>query len=271
VVQYIHPERNYDTILGRSKKSDVPKINVRDFVDIEKAKALIDLLNLVDFTTLIKLWPMFLNDTLGDCTCAAAAHAKQVFCALVGEISTVTDANVSTMYQGSGWKPGDAASDQGWTLVGAAKWMMTKGLLGTPDITAYAEVSLDDEDAQQVAMELFGGLYEGASMPTSAQTQYQAGWIWRETNNGQDAGGWGGHCMYRPKSLIVPSYVQNGRTVHVTWGGMQTSTYDWDQAYIDELVALVPANWAEKMPPALVQAGIVDFLKLQSLVTQYQS
>jgi hypothetical protein len=269
MVPFVHPLRDHELKLGRSAPSAPPLIKLREFVDVEKAKSVIQALPLVDYSTLIKVWQMFLNDQIGDCVCAGAAHARMVWGAMVGQAVNITDLMVQTMYEQSGYRPGQPNTDQGWTLQAAAGWLRATGFFGTPDVTAYAQVGLDDADAQQVAGELFGGLYEGVSLPTSAQTQYQAGWIWRETNKGEDAGGWGGHCMYRPKNLIVLGHSARGRSTHVTWGGLQVSTWDWDKAYIDELMVFVPANWEQEMPPAIVEAGVVDFGTLSNLVTQY--
>lgn len=248
--------------LGRSGLSN-PKINVRDFVDVEKAVATFPVVEqpIVNYQPLVKSWSMFLNDELGDCTCAALANGKKVFNAMVGDAFTVTDADVEKMYEGSGYVPGNANTDQGWTLEGAAQWAMKYGLQGTPDILGYAQVSLTDQDAQQVALELFGGLYEGAALPRSAETQYSASSPWVVTSSTPgDAGSWGGHCMWRPRQTLGLG------CMHVTWGGLQHSTLAWNQAYVDELMVLVPAIWEKAMPAALVSAGIVDFAKLRSLV-----
>lgn len=260
----IHPNRQNALLLGRSSLSIPAKIDVRDFVDVEKAKAFpVSEQQVVDWSTLIKVWPMFLNDQLGDCTCAAAGHGEQIFSAAVAKPFTVTDENIQTMYEASGYKPGQSKTDQGWTLAAAAGYLRTKGLQGKPNIVAYAQVSITDDDAQQVASQLFGGLYEGASMPNSAQTQYQAGRIWTPTNGGRDAGSWSGHCMWRPQSVLRKS------GLHVTWGGVQGANEAWEKAYIDELMVFVPVDWETKVPAQLLEAGIVDFSKLSSLVAKF--
>lgn len=256
--------------LGRSGLSR-PAINIRDFVDIEKAQAWpVKELPTVDYASIVWQWRMYLNDQLGDCTVAGLAHGRQVFYQMVHEPhGPVTDAQIAAMYEGSGYVPGNSSTDQGWTLEGAAQWAMQHGLTGTPgapapDILGYAGVSLTDQDAQQVGMQLFGGLYEGAALPQSAQAQYESHMPWiLTTNSPGDAGSWGGHCMWRPKAIL------HGYHYHVTWGGLQVSTAAWDEAYVDELMVLVPALWESRMPTALVAAGIVDFAKLRSLVGRF--
>lgn len=262
----MHPNRQHETCLGRSERSEKAKISFRDIVDVEKAKRLpVAVERVVDWTTLIKAWPMFLNDELGDCTVAGGAHGEQIFSAAIGKPFTVTNTDVLRMYEASGYKPGHPETDQGWTLQVAADYLRKKGLQGKPNIVAYTDVELGDEDALQVATELFGGLYVGAAMPKSAQTQYQAGKAWVITDGGRDEGSWGGHCMWRAQSML-------GKSIKlVTWGGLQEAHASWVKAYVDEQMALVPADWQTKMPEHIVQAGVVDFTKLDSLLAQFTS
>ena len=260
----IHPNRAHDLRYGRTKKSPTPKIAVSDFVDVEKAAAVgfpIKEEQVVDLTTLIRSFAMFLNDTYGDCTCAGAAHAIQVFRALVGLPFTVTDADVLRMYEASGFRPGNPSTDQGWTLQAAAEFLAKVGLLGTPNIVASAAVSLTNLDEQQVALELFGGLYEGCEVPQSAETQYHEGKPWTVT--AKESNIVGGHCITRPKNTLRVA----GK--HVTWGSLQEATEAWEKTYIDELMVFVPVDWEKQLPEYLLKAGIVDFSKLASLVTQF--
>src|SRR6202140_4670412 len=100
----VHPLRDHDLKLGRSRRSKSPKIKLRDFVDIEKAAASrVPLEQSVDYATLVASWPMFLNDRLGDCTCAGAAHAVQTFAAMTGGSLSVTDTDVERVNRGWGY------------------------------------------------------------------------------------------------------------------------------------------------------------------------
>jgi hypothetical protein len=249
--------------LGRSRRSEEPKLDIRDFVDVEKAKAWpVAEKGTVDYATLVSSWPIFLNDRLGDCTCAGAAHAEQVFAAMAGLPFTVTDTDVQRMYEASGYKPGEPETDQGWTLEAAANYLQTVGLQGKPNIVISAGVSLGDEDAQQVALELFGVLYEGMECPQSALEQAQKGEPWTVVQGSEVAGG---HCIIRPKSIL-------GKTgYHVSWGALIPATDEFDKTYIDELMVFVPTDWENKLPEPILRAGIVDFSKLASLVGRFGS
>jgi hypothetical protein len=263
-VDHPHPLRPQELALGRSARSKKPSIDLADFVDVEKAKTVFPVTEqeLVDLTTLVPSWPMFGNDRFGDCTCAGAAHMVQVFQALVGDAFTVTEADVLRMYEASGWSPSKPETDQGWSLEAAGEYLEKTGLQGTPNIVTNAGVSLTDQDAQQVALELFGGLYEGMECPQSALQQFQEGKPWTVVPGSTIAGG---HCVTRPKNKIgVTGY-------HVTWGGIIPATEEFENEFIDELVVFVPVAWESKLPEYILQAGIVDFAKLESLVSQFTS
>ncbi len=259
----VHPLRPGSLKLGRSRRSEDPKLMLRDFVDVEKAKTWpVQEKDTVDYATLVPSWPMFLNDQLGDCTCAGAAHAEQVFAAMAGAPFTVTDADVQRMYEASGYKPGEPETDQGWTLEDAANYLQKTGLQHKPNIIGCAGVSLEDEDAQQVAQELFGVLYEGMECPESALEQAQKGEPWTVVQGSRIAGG---HCIIRPKSIL-------GKTAyHVSWGTLIPATEEFDKTYIDELMVFIPTDWEMKLPEAILQAGIVDFAKLESLAGGFSS
>ena len=258
----VHPNRDHGLALGRSERSPLASIDLVDFVDVEKAKASpIAEQETVDLTTLVKSWPMFGNDKRGDCTCAGAGHMKQCQDAQVAVPFTVTDADIDRMYEASGWDPKNSeATDQGWTLQAASEYLEKIGLQGKPDITAVANVSLTNDDEQQVALELFGGLYEGMECPQSALEQFREGKPWTVVSGAQIAGG---HCITRPQSVLRKS------GLHVTWGGLVQATEEFEKTYVDELRLFVPVDWEAKLPEYLLKAGIVDFSKLASLVGQF--
>ena len=275
----VHPLRPQVLKGGRSERSK-PRFFVHDFVDIEKAASWLQdrveegkptVFPVVDYSLLVRLWEIFRNDALGCCTCASVAHGRMVFAALVGEAVTITDADVERMYEHSGWKPAESeATDRGWTLEAAAEYAKTTGLLGTPDIDAWAGVDVQDDEAQQVAMELFGGLSSGMECPKSALQQFQEAKPWTVVPGSEIAGG---HAIWKVKSVLPsgsaiavnPSLV----SVYVTWGGLAPAEEAFDKEYVDEHLAFVPKDWERKLPEDVLKAGIVDFSKLDSLVTQY--
>jgi hypothetical protein len=68
----------------------------------------------IDWTAKISSWPMMANDTLGDCTCAAAGHMIECWTANLGDAFTPTNTQIIAAYSAtSGYVPGDPATDKG--------------------------------------------------------------------------------------------------------------------------------------------------------------
>src|SRR6476646_11350255 len=59
-----------------------------------------------DWAKKVSQWPMMLNDNLGDCTCACAAHMIEEWTTYVGKAFTPTDKEVLKAYEAvSGYTP----------------------------------------------------------------------------------------------------------------------------------------------------------------------
>lgn len=259
-----HPLRDFTPKLGRSRRSEKPKIDLEEFVDVEKARAYpVPIEKIVDWSNLVRVWQMFLNDRLGDCTVAGMAHAVEVFAAAVGIAINITDEDIERMYEASGWEPSNSeATDQGWTLEDACHYAEKIGLLGTaekpaPDIVAAVNVRAHNESATQVANELFGGTYVGCEVQEANIQQFQEGRPFQWVPGSPIAGG---HCIYEPKLILGADGPM------VTWGALQSTTPRWRYEAIDERMALVPCDWEAKLPEAVKELGIVDFAKLDSLL-----
>ena len=269
-----HPLRAQQLATGRSEPSPPPPFYVREFVDVEKAlfhiwkrkrrgeSGSLREKPLVDFSTLVQVWRMFCNDRLGCCTVASVAHGLMVFFALIGMEVTITDADIERMYEQSGWRPGDPSTDQGWTLQAAAEYMMKTGLLGKPEIEAFAGVNIADDDEQQIAMELFGGLSTGIQVPESAMSEFQEGRPWTIVPGSPIVGG---HAIWKALAEV------GRRAKFLSWGAPQEAVERWEKTYVDEYLAFVPVEWEQKMPLEVVELGVVDFSKLASLVASYQA
>jgi hypothetical protein len=259
----IHPSRTHALKLGLSGPSSPAATKFRDFVDVEKA---IVVKKLVDWSGLVSKWQAYLNTQIGDCTCASAGNGKLIATAAVGEPDRVTDADILRMYEHSGFKPGDPETDRGWTLEEAENYMQTIGILGTPenpepDIVTAASVEPDDEEATQVACELFGGVHLAADMPANAQAQYQKGEAWKyEPGLGSEPRSWGGHALWQVRALL------KGYAEYETWGGLQAVGPNWRRAYVVDKRVLVWKDWEAKLPPEVVELGVIDFGKLESLI-----
>ena len=181
-------------------------------------------------------WPMMLNDTLGDCVCAAAGHMQEQWTTWSGQTVTPSDSAILNMYEKvGGYVPGEPSTDNGCNMLDALNWWKSTGIQGRK-IAAFASVNLEDRDEVKTAVDLFGNLYLGIQLPLSAQGQS----VWQVPVGGPSgngaAGSWGGHCIpvvsYDPTGLIVVTW---GQTLFMTWGFLNT--------YADEAYAVLSPDW----------------------------
>ena len=194
-----------------------------------------------DWTSGITDWGMMLNDQLGDCTIAGCGHAEQVWSAARGGEYTLPDAAILQKYeQWCGYVNGDPDSDNGGIELDVLSDWRTNGFW-KHTLLAYADPDPTNLEHVKQAINLFGGVYIGVQLPVSAQDQPTT-WDVSPTDN--NAGGWGGHCVF------IPKYRANSDgTVTFTcisWGGLIDITQafwlfkdDSGTPYIDEVHALV--------------------------------
>ena len=196
-----------------------------------------------DWTKGIASWGMMHNDTLGDCTIAAAAHAVQVWSANTASEVTVPDTQVLHYYElWDGYIPGQPNTDQGGVELNVlTRWQ--KSGFDKHKLIAFADPAHANLDEIRQAITLFGGVYIGMSLPITAQKQA----VWDVVPNGGDdakPGSWGGHAVF------VPKYDANGFTC-ITWGELKTMTSAFWTAYVDEAHALLSHDWmASKGAPS---------------------
>ena len=208
-----------------------------------------------DWTKGITSWGMMLNDTLGDCTIAGAAHAVQVWTANTGGIVTLPDSTVKKYYEKwDGYQPGNPSTDNGGVELDVLNDWQKHGFAGNA-LVAFADpkpISLM-EIRQSIA--LFGGVYIGLALPITAQKQD----VWDVAPKGgakAKPGSWGGHCVF------VPKYDKNGFTC-ITWGQLKTMTVAFWKKYCDEAHTLLGKGWlaTKGAPNGFNQAQLLADLK----------
>lgn len=188
------------------------------------------------WSTSVGSWGMMLNDTLGDCTIAAIAHAIQVWSANRYREITIPNSEILTAYEiWCGYNPADPSTDQGGVELDVLNSWRHNGLAGHM-LLGYADPSVQNLEEIRQTINLFGGVYIGMALPMTAQSQE----IWDVDALGAvgaaTPGSWGGHAVF------VMDYDQDSFTC-VTWGQLKKMTVAFWQAYVQEAHALLCPDW----------------------------
>ncbi len=105
-------------------------------------------------------WPMYGNDQIGDCTCAAVGHIVNQFTYYgTGEEVQPSEANVIKMYSAiTGYKPGKPATDTGAYCQDVLGYWRKTGLEGHK-IVAYAALDASNLDEVKQAIAAYPSRY----------------------------------------------------------------------------------------------------------------
>jgi hypothetical protein len=171
-----------------------------------------------------QLFPMDANDTLGDCTIAALAHAETVYRGLVGTKKIMSSRAVVKVYMHL-----TGGVDSGLNELNVLSYWRNHPVSGEEIITY---VVLDTKNAPHVkqAIQLFGGVYLGFQVQQNCVADFEARRPWTPGQLTND-----GHAVY------AVAYDQTGVTV-LTWGNTQQGTWAWWSECVDEAYALLPAE-----------------------------
>lgn len=195
-------------------------------------------------------FPMYANDHLGDCTCAAVGHMEQIWTSQAGQIWTPTETEVMNMY----WATG--TQDTGRVELDVLNYWRNQGFGDQQHkIAGYVQVNpLNHAEVKEAAF-LFGGLYIGIALPLSAQSQT----FWKLTN-GPDAapGSWGGHAVN--VTAYCGSYL-----VVATWGMRMKMSWGFWNKYVDECYAVLSPDWFNS---ASTSPSGYNFAQLQADLSQ---
>jgi hypothetical protein len=208
----------------------------------------------------IKDFGMMLNDTLGDCTCAAVFHARQIWTANTAVESTEPDAMVLKLYEKAcGYNPADPNTDGGGVEQHVLSYLYNTGVPladGTVDkILGYVEVNVQNHTEVKITINEFGLAYIGISVPNSI---YDASGeplqVW-DYVPGSDIEG--GHA------IILVGYDPTGLTF-ISWGGLYKMTWAFFDNYCEEAYAIVDKNWIAKTgktPLSMTMQQLEDLMK----------
>lgn len=182
-------------------------------------------------------WPhdsplgMYMNDSIGDCTVAAALHNENLWSAANKESYSATDAQALAAYSAiTGYTPSDPNSDTGAACLDVLNYWNKTGI-GGKKIGAFVQVDPSNHSHVMAASTLFGGLYIGINMPVSAQNQ-NSGWFKTGLIGDGMPGSWGGHCV------SIAGYSQNELDV-ITWGERIWMTWGFWDTYVTEAYAII--------------------------------
>jgi len=169
-----------------------------------------------------QLFPIDGNDTYGDCTIAALAHAETIFRGLVGKSLIMPSTAVVKLYlQLTG------GVDSGMNELDVLNYWQSHRVSGD-ELVAFAKLDQKNHEEIEQAIHLFGGVYLGFQCQENCQQEFQARQPWtpgRLTNDGH--------------AVFAAAYDKKGVTV-LTWGNTQVGTWDWWDECVDEAYALLP-------------------------------
>ncbi len=185
------------------------------------------------YDSAVTTWPMYGNDTIGDCTCAAAGHLIEVWTAQAGAPSVPLESAIVAAYSAmTGYNPATGANDDGALETDVLAYWQNTGIAGNK-VGAYASLQPADLNGLRRAVWLFGGVYLGIAVRQSAEQQFEAGEPW------DVAGPWlnpieGFHA--------VPIVGYDAQFFYVcTWGAIQRATPEFVAQQADEAYAIVDA------------------------------
>ncbi|MFG2970911.1 hypothetical protein ACGFZS_47345 [Streptomyces sp. NPDC048288] len=190
-----------------------------------------------DYQSDIITWPMYANDSVGDCTCAGVGHmVNQLTFYGSGTEIQPTEKNVLGMYSAiTGYTPTNPDSDTGAYCQDVLGYWRKTGLEGHK-IVAYASLDVSDLTEVKQAIATFGTVYVGMSFPDSAMDQFNAGETWDVKRGARVEGG---HCV------IVGAY-GNKKFGLVTWGAETEMTEAFWKKYVDEAWVVLDADGLTK-------------------------
>jgi hypothetical protein len=209
-------------------KQDYRTLILKNYITLELAPppASFDVLGVVfgklGVSDPTKLFPMDGNDTLGDCTIAALAHAETVYRGLVAKEVIMPQASVVKLYMHL-----TGGVDSGLNELDVLNYWQSNKVDGDK-ILAFAKIDPKNHTHVQQAIQLFGGVYLGFQVQQNCVNEFNAHKPWTPGPLTND-----GHAVY------AVSYDATGVTV-LTWGNTQKGTWAWWDECVDEAYAIIP-------------------------------
>lgn len=193
------------------------------------------------------LFPMDFNDSLGDCTIAALAHAETVYGGLIGRRHVMPADEVKRVYLKL-----SGGVDSGLNELDVLNYWRKTGA-GGEKIKAYVRINPKNHDHVRLATVLFGGVYLGFQCQENVLKDFDARKPWTPGKLTES-----GHAVY------LTSYDAQGVTV-LTWGRTQQGTWGWWDECVDEAYAVLSLEAMQSgFAPGFNAAQLQADLKLVS-------
>jgi hypothetical protein len=170
------------------------------------------------------LFPMDGNDSLGDCTIAAVAHAITTYRGLVGKKQIMAKQAVVKLYFHL-----SGGQDTGLNELDVLNYWRKNAVSGEK-ILAFVKIDPKNHAHIEQAIQLFGGVYIGFQVQQNCVQEFDARQPWTPGPLTND-----GHAVF------AVAYDQNGVTV-LTWGNTQQATWGWWDECVDEAYAILPPD-----------------------------
>jgi hypothetical protein len=186
-----------------------------------------------------------LNDTLGDCTCAAFYHARQIWTFhSTGVTETARTDAVKLLYQEAcHYNPRRPSTDKGGDEQTVLTYIQKYGAPLTGDgtnvdrIVGFVEVDHRNVDDVKRAIYNAGVVYIGLYLTSHVYP----------TNGDEPLRTWdvvaakehisGGHCV------VLPGYDEEGLIV-ISWGQLYKMTWAYFAKHVDEVYSIADSAWA---------------------------
>lgn len=209
-----------------------------------------------DWTTVKKnKWDVFGNDSIRNCTCAAAGHMIECWSANASTAFEISEeAILNTYITLSKYDPITKKNDDGVYMIDALRYWRKNGI-DQHRIRVFATVPQDRREIVKASIYLFGGIYVGLQLPNSIEHQK----IWAvkpgELTGDNEPGSWGGHAV------AILAYDEEYLTC-ITFGGKQKMTWDFWETYNDEAYAIITQDFmkGDKNPLGLNLAAMEEDL-----------
>ena len=191
-----------------------------------------------DWLSEVSGWPMYLNDRIGDCTCAVAGHLIQVFNQYGQKLDVrVSDNDVLKAYSAvSGYDPVTGRNDNGAVVQDVLDYWRKTGI-GGHKILAFAQVDFRNPDELRSALNIFGNIYLGIDFPNTAMDQFFNGQPWDVVPGAYSEGGHAINAGYYD--------VSDGMWKIVTWGAVQPMTQAFFDEYVEEAWVVISQEWLD--------------------------